>query len=202
MALHRTRTVLMGLTGLAVAGSMAGLGTFASFTDSTAASTTIASGTVNIDLAANGPDNRLSVGASGLVPGDSLQRRVKLTNAGSESLASISLTTSATTSSLLDTNAANGLQMKIERCAGTWTEVGTSAPFTYTCSGAVSSVLARRPIVGAALPLTGMASLAAGATDDVVVTVDLPTTADNSFQGLSSTVSYTFDAVQRSSASK
>lgn len=211
MSLRRTRTVLFGLTGLAVAGGMAGLGTFAAFTDTTAASNTIASGTVDINLGAVGANNRLTVGATGLVPGDTLQRRVKVTNAGSENLATVTLSTAATTSSLLNTDATNGLQMKIEKCGGTvgWTE-SASTPYTYTCDATIagdnlgtrSAVLARRAIIGTDLALTGMSTLTAGSTDDMVATVDLPSTAGNTFQGLSSTISYTFNATQRAAVNK
>lgn len=211
MALRRTRTVLLGITGLAIAGSMAGLGTFATFTDSTtAASQSIATGTVRLSIGAEGGDNRLTVGASGLVPGDSLQRRVKITNNGSESLASVTLTTDATTSSVLDTDTTDGLKMKIERCSGVWTE-SASAPYTYTCdlllgtglnNGTRSEVLARRPVIGANTALASMASLAAGATDDMVVTVDLPTSAGNTFQNKTSVIRYVFNATQRGGVSK
>lgn len=208
----RTKALLLGVSGVAIAGSMAGLGTFASFTGTTSASQTIASGTVAIALGSAGTaDNRLTIGASGLVPGDSVQRRVKLSNAsGNENLASITLTTSASTSSLLDTDATNGLQMKIEKCAGTvgWTESAT--PYTYTCDSLVagdglgtrSSVLASRAVVGSNLALSGMSAVTAGTTDDMVVTVSLPSAADNTFQTKSSTILYTFTGTQRAATAK
>ena len=208
----KTRKILLSLAAVGAAAGIAGLGTFATFTDSDSATHTISTGTVNINLgAANTADNRLTVGATGLVPGDSLQRRAKLTNAGSESLASVTLTTAATTSSLLDTNSTDGLQMKIERCTGAlgWRE-SLTAPYTYTCdavlagdnAGVRSAVLARRAVIGSNLALTGMTSVSPGATDDMVVTVDLPSTADNTFQGLTSTIQYTFNATQRAATSK
>lgn len=208
----RTKALLLGVSGVAIAGSMAGLGTFASFTGTTSASQTIASGTVAIALGSAGTaDNRLTIGASGLVPGDSVQRRVKLSNAsGNENLASITLTTSASTSSLLDTDATNGLQMKIEKCAGTvgWTESAT--PYTYTCDSLVagdglgtrSSVLASRAVIGSNLALSGMSAVTAGTTDDMVVTVSLPSAADNTFQTKSSTILYTFTGTQRAATAK
>lgn len=208
----KTKKALLSLFAGGTAAGMAGLGTFATFTDAASESHTISSGTVNINLGTSGTaDNRLSVGATGLVPGDTLQRRAKLTNAGSENLASVTLTTSATTSSKLDTDATNGLQMKIEKCGGAlgWKE-SASTPYTYTCDslaagdnlGTRSEVLTRRAIIGSTIALSGMSSLTAGSTDDLVVTVDLPSTADNTFQGLSSTVQYTFNATQRAATSK
>ena len=210
-----SRKILLSLTAVGVAASMAGLGTFATFTDSTSASQAISSGTVDINLGTAGSaDNRLTVGATGLVPGDTVQRRAKLTNAGNQDLASVVLTTVDTTTdpdTVLTTDATNGLQMKIERCTGTvgWTE-SASVPYTYTCdatlagdnAGVRGTVLTSRAVIGADLALTSMASLTAGSTDDMVVTVTLPTTADNTFQGKSATVEYTFTGTQRAGTSK
>ncbi|MDP9069931.1 MAG: hypothetical protein M3N68_01315 [Actinomycetota bacterium] len=206
MNLTRPQKTLLSVGAVGAAASIAGLGTFATFTDTDTGAQNISAGTVNINLGAAGADNRLTVEATGLVPGDTIQRRVKLTNAGSQNLASITLTTAATTSSLLDTDTTNGLQLKIEKCAGAlgWRETGTG-PYTYTCdqttagdnAGTRTSVLARRPVIGSALALANMSSLTAGQTDDIVVTSDLPSTAPNTMQGLTSVIQHTFNATQR-----
>jgi spore coat-associated protein N len=208
--------ILLSMAAVGAAAAMAGLGTFATFTSSTSASQAISSGTVSIALGTAGSaDNRLTVGATGLVPGDSIQRRVKLTNAsGNESLASITLTTVDTTvdpDTVLTTDATNGLKMKIEKCAGAlgWKE-SASTPYTYTCDASVAgdnagtrtSVLARQAIIGSGLSLSSMSALTANNTDDMVVTADLPSSADNSFQTKSATVEYTFSGTQRAAASK
>lgn len=208
----KTKKLLLSLAAVGAAASIAGLGTYATFTDtaSTMSDPTISTGTVNINLGTEGTaDNRLSVGATGLVPGDTLQRRAKLTNAGNQDLASVVLTTSASPSSLLDTDPTNGLQMKIEKCTDTvsglsaWVE-SAGTPYTYTCplTATRSEVLASRAIIGTDLALTGMSTLSAAGVDDMVVTVTLPSTADNTFQGLSSTIDYTFSATQRAATSK
>lgn len=206
-----SRKILLSVGAIGVAAGVAGLGTFATFTDTASGAHTISSGTVDINLGASGADNRLSVGATGMVPGDSLQRRAKLTNAGSQNLASVSLSTSASPSSLLDTDATNGLQMKLEKCGGAlgWSESATT-PYTYTCDatlagdnlGARTTVLARRAIIGSAVALSSMSSVTAGQTDDLVLTVDLPSTAGNTFQNLTSTITYTFNATQRAATNK
>lgn len=210
--LSRTKKVLWSAAAVGAAASVAGLGTYATFTDTTSADQSISSGTVDINLAAPGADNRLTVNASNIVPGDTVQRRAKLSNAGTEDLASITLTTSATTSSLLDTDATDGLQFKVETCGGLvgWTETGASPSFTYTCDeviagddlGTRTTVLARRAIIGSTLALSNLTATTAGNTDDTVVTVDLPTSAGNTFQGLSSTINYTFTATQRAATDK
>jgi len=212
MARTKVKQVLLSAALVGTAGSLAGLGTYASWTDSSAASASISSGTVDISLGSSGSaDNRLTIGASGLVPGDSLQRRVEVTNGGSADLASVTLTTTASTSSLLDTDATGGLQMKIERCGGAlgWRE-SASTPYTYTCDasaagddlGTRSTVLAERAIIGSSLSLTGMLALTAAGIDDMVVTVRLPDSTGTSLQGKSSTIQYDFAGTQRAGVGK
>jgi len=139
--MKRTLVKIVGsFAVIGAAASIAGLGTFATFTSSTSASQAIASGTVSITLGASGPANRLSVGASNLVAGDTIQRAVDLVNNGTisaDTLSSIQLTTTASPTSALDTDATNGLQMVIDKCSVAWTEAGP--PYTYTCSGSTSS---------------------------------------------------------------
>src|SRR5437660_8481210 len=132
----RGRKLLLTVAVLGATASIAGLGTFATFTSSTSASHTVASGTVVIALGASGSANRLSVGATGLAPGDTLERAVDVINNGTIDMASVTLATTATASSLLDTDATNGLQMVIDKCSVAWTEAGP--PYTYTCSGTLT----------------------------------------------------------------
>jgi predicted ribosomally synthesized peptide with SipW-like signal peptide len=186
---------------LGAAASIAGLGTYATFTSTTSQSHTIASGTVTIALGATGAStNRLNIGASALAPGDTIQRSVDLTNSGSLDLASVSLTTTAAPSSLLDTDATNGLQMVIDKCSVAWTEAGP--PYTYTCGGTTSSVVASRAVIGAGIALSNLGSTTAGATDHLRVTLTLPSGAGNTLQNQSSTISYAFTGTQRAATNK
>jgi spore coat-associated protein N len=197
------RKLLVSLAVISAAASIAGLGTFATFTSSTSASQSVSSGTVTIALGATGAStNRLTVGASNIAPGDTIQRSVDLIDSGSIDLASITLTTNATASSLLDTDATNGLQMVIDRCSSAWTEGGTAPAYTYTCSGATSTVLASRAIVGSNLALSNLSALTNGVTDHLRVTLTFPSAAPNSFQNQSSTIQYTFTGTQRAGTNK
>lgn len=199
------KKVLASCAVLGAAASIAGLGTFATFTSSTSASATASTGNVSIALGAVGAANRLTVGASGLLPGDTMQRAVDLTNdgaAGTDDLGSVTLTTSASPSSLLDTDASNGLQMTIDKCSTAWTESGTAPAYTYSCSGTTSSVVASRQVVGANIALSNLASLTAQQTDHLRVTLTLPSAAPNTFQGLSSSLTYTFVGTQRAATDK
>jgi predicted ribosomally synthesized peptide with SipW-like signal peptide len=195
--------VLASVALLAAAAGVAGLGTFGSFTSTTSASQSVGSGTVTIALGTTAATNRLNVAASGLVPGDTVERAVNLTNSGNQDLSTVTLTTSApTTSSKLDTDATNGLQMIIESCSNAWTEAGTAPAYTYTCSGTTKTVLATRAIVGANQTLSNLQSLGSTKTDFLRVKLTLPAAADNSFQGLSSVVNYDFTGTQRTATTK
>ena len=137
------------LVGVALAAALGGAGVYATYTSVASQSQTVASGTVTLALGATGAStNRLNISASGIVPGDTMQRSVDLNVSGSADLASITLTTTASPSSLLDTDTTNGLQMVIDKCSVAWTEAGTSPAFTYTCGGSTSAVLASRPVIG------------------------------------------------------
>ena len=156
---------------------------------------------MTIALGATGAStNRLTVGATAIAPGDTLQRSVDLINQGSLDLASITLTTTASPTSLLDSDVTNGLQMVIDKCSVAWTESGP--PYTYTCSGATSSVLTTRPVIGSGLALTNLGSLISAATDHLRVTLTFPSGAGNTFQNLTSTITYAFTGTQRAGTNK
>jgi spore coat-associated protein N len=197
----RGRKLLLTIAVLGTTASIAGLGTFATFTSSTSASHTVASGTVTIALGATGAStNRLNVDATAIAPGDTIQRSVDLLNSGTLNLASVTLTTSATTSSVLDTDATNGLQMVIDKCSQAWTESGP--PYTYTCGGSASSVLTSRAVIQTGVSLSNISALTSGNTDHLRVTLTFPSAAGNSFQNKSSTIQYTFTGTQRAGTDK
>ena len=195
--------LLISTVIVAAAASVGSLSTFASFTSSTSVANTVATGTVTIALGATGAStNRLNVNAADIAPGDTVQRSFDLTNAGSINLASITLTTTASPSSLLDTDATNGLQMAVDRCSVAWTEGGVAPAYTYTCGGSTSSVLATRAVIGSAISLANLGSLTAGSTDRLRLTLTLPGTAGTTFQNITSSISYAFTGTQRTATSK
>lgn len=200
-----SRKLLTSATAIGVAVGVAGLGSWAAFTSSTSASHQVTSGTVTAALgAAGGVDNRLTVAATAVGAGDTIQRAVKLSNGGSLDWASAKLTTTASVSSLLNTDVTNGLQLVVDKCSAAWTETGTVAPFTYTCAGPAvqTTVLTSRAVIGSAMDLGSLASLTAGGSDNLRVTLTLPSTAGNTFQGLTSTVNFAFDATQRTATAR
>jgi spore coat-associated protein N len=196
-----TRKILLSLALLGAAAGIAGLGTYATFTSSTTpVAHTLSAGTVTLGLGGTGAQtNRLDVGAGGIAPGDTIERSVDLVNTSSLALASLTLTTTATASSVLDTDGTNGLQMQVDKCSQAWTESGP--PYTYTCGGTTSSVLASRSVIGTDLALSNLTLAAGGGTDHLRVKLTFPT-ASTIGQGASSTISYQFTATQRAGTSK
>lgn len=199
MGLSMTTTsgkILASVALVGTAAAVAGLGTYGAFTDSTTAEQTVTAGTVDIDLL---DPAALNLAVTGLLPGDSVEKLVTLKNTGNSGLNNVTLTTSTVSPSLLTTNTTLGLQLKIESCSTAWT--GTAAP--YTCTGS-QSVLPTTAIIGDGLAkaLTNLTSLTAGNSDFLKVTTTLPTTADNTFQGLTSTIDFAFTGTQRTETVK
>lgn len=179
------------------AAGVAGLGTFGAFTDTTSASTSVASGKVDIGLTQHATLGT-TVAAADLVPGDTVHRAVTLTRSvDTEKFGSVLLTTSAGTSNVLSTDATKGLQLSVDECSVAWTKVGTTNQLS--CSGTTTNVVASRAVIGTNLDLAqATTSLnAAGAASNLRLQLVLPATADNTFQGLSNVITFTFDATQR-----
>ena len=194
----KRREALAALVALGLGAALAGSGALATWTATTSASNTVATGTVLIALGNTGAStNRLTVNASGLVPGDTVQRSFDITNTGSQDMASVALTTTASPSSLLDTDTTNGLQMVIDRCSAAWTESGSSPAFSYSCSGSTTTIVSSRAVIQSALSMAGLSALTAGGTDHLRLTLTFPSAAGSSFQGLSSTLTYSFLGTQR-----
>ena len=200
-----SKKVLLSIGALGAAGAMAGLGTFASFTSTTSASITASSGTIAINVGATGPANRFNVSSGTMVPGDTVQRAIDLISTSSTGdLGSVTLSTTATTSSLLDTDATQGLQMQIDNCAAGWVEAGTAPAYTYTCGAGALAVLTSRAVIGSTLALTNLSIIGAapGAVDHLRLTLTLPSGTGNGFQTLTSTIQYTFLGTQRALTSR
>ena len=195
-SISTTKKVVGSLAIAGTAAAVAGLGTFGTFTDSTAPlNTTVATGTVDINLAVPSGGVAIPVTTNGFVPGDSLTRAVDLSNAGTSPLAGITLTSSATAGSILTTDTTNGLQLSVKSCSAAWTQGGTASAPTYTCSGTQAS-LTTGPAVSSTM-LNGLASMNPGGVDHLIFSISLPTSADNTFQGKSASLSLVFTGTQR-----
>ena len=194
--------VTLSIALVMISAALVGIGTFATFTNTAAVSVAHSSGTVTLaPINASQANNRLSIGASDIAAGDTIQRAVNVKNTGTIDLANVVLTTTPTVSSLLNTDASNGLQMLVEKCSVAWTESGTPPAYTYTCGGTTTTALTSSPVIGTNLALSNM-TLTAGADNFLRVTLTLPSAAPNSLRAQSSTISYAFTATQRSATSQ
>jgi spore coat-associated protein N len=189
--------ILASVALVGTAAAVAGMGTYGAFTSTTNASQAVTSGTVEIGLGA--VNNTLTTAIDGMLPGDSVTKFVTLANTGNSNLGTVTLTTAATagTASLLTTDTTNGLKITVESCSVAWT-----GPLGANCSGTQGTPLTTSAIVGVHDLGTTLASLTAQKSDFLKVTTSLPKSADDTFQGKTSTISFTFAATQRTEIAK
>jgi spore coat-associated protein N len=223
------RIALSAALLLAAVGALIG-GAFATFTDSVSAGPqAITSGTVKLAV---GPTNDALTGATNIAAGDTIAREADLNDTGGTvANKEITLKFSASPTSLLDTDATNGLQVSIQACSEAWkrTVVGSPPPaFEYTCTPGATAVkiagaatASVSALEGTAAALTPLNSLAAGGKDFLVFTLTLPSTAPGDLgkvaactgtsggtaatedlQGCASTLTYTFQATQRNAVAQ
>jgi hypothetical protein len=186
----------LGVLGATAA--IAGLGTFGTFSDSTTpVDTSVDSGVVSVDVADAGAGMVPFTGGL-MLPGDSRRFRVDLVNSGNTALGSVSLGSVATTSSVLDSDPVNGLQLRLETCSQAWTDSGSSV----TCVGTKKIWYSGRMVV-ANQSLSGAASLVPGGVDHLLLTASLPSsTTTEAYQGASSSLRFVFTGVQRGGAAR
>ncbi|MGH9301143.1 MAG: TasA family protein [Acidimicrobiales bacterium] len=205
----------MALATLLVGGGFAavGAGAFSTFNSSvTSSGQATNSGTVKIVLGATGSSaNRLTVGAVNIVPGDTIDRSVDLSNDPTNNIALAGVTLSDSFSpgaTLLSSDSVNGLQLVVSKCSIPWTEAGTAPAYTYTCTGTTSAVLGSNsspvPVLQTNAALSNLSVLAGtgGTVDHLLVHLAFPISAGNTFQGLSTNITYTFTATQRNGSAQ
>lgn len=159
--------VALGLLALA---AMAG-GTSASFTATTVnPSNLFATATLSLSNDKSTAGSLVSI--SNMVPGDTANRTVVITNTGNVGF-TYTGAASVTASTPLWLDAVNGLQVSLKR------------GLTVLYSGALRN-----------LALPASPTIAPAATDTLTFDFSLPTTADNTFQGLSQTFTITYTATQ------
>src|SRR5207237_377438 len=141
---------------------------------------------------------RLTTNATGLVPGDMVERAVDLDgpSSGTTGIGSIALGVSVGASTLLDSDTTNGLRMNVDSCPSAWTESGTAPAYTYSCSGSVTSLVSNQPVIGN-FNLPSLNSMNVSGVDHLRVKLTLPGTAPTTMMGLSDTLGYVFTPTAR-----
>ena len=96
-----------------------------------------------------------------------------------------------------------GLQLAVEACSAAWNESGTATRLHLHLPHrdpvhrpGLSSGHRQHPALG------NLTALTAGKADNLVVTMTLPNAADNTFQGQSSAISFSFTGTQRGATSR
>jgi predicted ribosomally synthesized peptide with SipW-like signal peptide len=191
---RRSAVKIVGaLSAVGAAVAVAGMGTFGNFTDSTSpVGTKVDTGVLSIDVSQPGG---AAVPFSGgmMLAGDSRSAVIDLVNDGNTALSAITIKSWATSSSILDQDTVNGLQLTVESCSVAWNSAG-AAP---TCSGTVRSYFTQ-PIIVNNYPLNFSAATAAGATDHLKLTAALPNSASGAaFEGATSDLKFQFTGIQR-----
>jgi spore coat-associated protein N len=118
------------------------------------------------------------ISISNLVPGDTANRTVVITNSGNAGFTYVGAA-SATASTALWTDTTNGLQVTVKRGA------------TVLYTGALKDL---------AIPASG--TIAAAAIDTLTFDFSLPTSADNTFQTLTQDFTITYTATQLAGAAR
>ncbi|WNV76817.1 hypothetical protein [Geodermatophilus sp. DSM 44513] len=184
---------------LGAASSVAGLGTFGTFTDSTTPEVTrLDSGVVSIALTEAAGVATLSLFDRGVfLAGDTESSPIDLVNDGGTALSELRLGSVATVSSVLDTDLEHGLQLAVESCSEAWAPVDGD----WVCGGTTSAHYAGPIVADVVLPET--AALAPGSTAHLLLTATLPSTATGELvEGATSSLDFVFSAVQRDGASR
>lgn len=184
---RRTRLAVLGLTSLAVIGiastTMLSLALFTD--DATLDNNTFTAGTIELSTT---PSTALFT-VTGMMPGDVAYGQLTVSNDGSGDLR-YAMTSSSTDPDSLALAAALNVEIR-EKAAGT-----CSADFTGTV------VLASSPLSTAAFGDSSAGQdtddrvLAASATEDVCFMVSLPGPTGDSYQGATTTTTFTFQAEQ------
>ena len=196
---RRSATKIVAAIGaVGAAAAVAGMATYGGFTDSTSpVNTNVDTGVLSIDLADAGSG---TVPFSGglMLAGDSRSHLVDLVNDGDTGLGSITFTSWATSSSILDTDVNQGLQLSIDSCTAPWVKSGSD----YTCPG-MRRGFYNGPMVIAGRPLDGASSLAPGATDHLLLIASLPASATgDAFEGATSSLNFQFTGSQRNGVAR
>jgi|DEB19_MinimDraft_2_1074335.scaffolds.fasta_scaffold44378_2 spore coat-associated protein N len=143
----------------------------------------------------------ITTAISNLAPGDVVHRFIDLTNGGTMGGTNLKLQLADSTSSLLTSDAAKGLQIAITECSTAWTALGAcgGTPTTVMASTAASSLIATAKTVS-------VGSLASSAVNRLKIEITLPNSTEtttngvlpaNTIQGLSSSLTWTFTEDQR-----
>ncbi len=195
-------TLVSGIALIAV--GVLSFNAYASFTATASYNQDVGSGTMSLTLAnETSATINYNLAGSNLAPGDTMQRGLLLTFAGTVSASSLTLSAADSSSTALDDGTANGLTLTIQACSQKWDETVSGGIPTYACAGSTSSVMSATDVATViSTPQVLTTNLALGGANHLRLTWTLPAGAGNAFQNLSDTISLTLASNQRAATNK
>jgi signal peptidase I len=190
----RSSLVVGAISVLVVGLAGAGAAVTAALTDSVRfRGAGVSAGAVSLQIG----DSTLPVTASDVYPGERIEGVITLRNVGETALGSISLKVEAPSGPL--SQAAEGLQLSIDRCPVPWQDVtGADGERSAQCTAASTTIVAGRPLVARTqLDPAALDSVAPGGFDHLRFTIRLPDTAPPSLAGQSTTITIEFSGGQQ-----
>jgi hypothetical protein len=197
---ERSRLVLallfaVAALSLTAAGVYAGLNAVATGTQN------VTSGTLSLTVAAGTGSTGFGQTISNMAPGDVSNTYVDLTNGGTLAATDLTLSVTGTGGTRLTTSVPDGLAVAITQCSVAWTVSGG------TCGGTTTALLASTAVANLGSAGTVQAgAIAIGALFHLQVSLTLPNQSETTtngvppsptIQGLSTTLTYTFNEQQR-----
>ena len=198
----RRREQWIGLIGaLCIAVGLMVSNASATFQGAATASNSITTAQMSITVGTN----NVTTGATLIAPGDTIDRVIDLTPAGSSGMFNGWTLTTTGSGNALDTQCAascngDGLQVQLDVCNQAWT--GTVAVTAYTCGGSSSTVLSSTNVIVTNSSLSNMSN---SAINRLRIRMTFPggsSNDDSNFQNLSETITFTFHGVQRAGTVK
>lgn len=196
----RTRTIVAASFGVGAL-ALTGAGIYAGLQATATGATSVTTGTLSLTLGNETGSTGFPTTISNMVPGDSHNTYVNLTNGGTLAGKTLSFAVATAASNTLTTDATNGLHVTVTSCAVAWVAATCVSPTTVV-NNVPLSTLKTTPQALAAAP-------AAGAVYHYKVTTSLPdqneTVLNGSFpagtiQGLTAGLTYTFNELQPDAA--
>jgi predicted ribosomally synthesized peptide with SipW-like signal peptide len=186
------RKVALSVAATAFAAALIGVGAYAEWSATAEQDQTVTAG--DVELALNLTE--VSMDASGVAPGDTINRRLALDNTGSIDLSTLTLASTGGASPLF-TDTTDGLQVEVQKCTVAWSAA-------YACTGTATSIYDGPADISPAVDVSAdLEADVSGGNDFLLFTVSLPTTAPQlTMEGESVTITYSFDGDQRAGTQK
>ena len=202
---RRTRTLFAAAFGVGAL-ALAGAGVYAGLQAQATGTESVSSGTLKLVQVAGTGSGGFGQTYSNMAPGDVVNTYADVTDNGTINAQNLTLTVTGTGGTLLTTDATKGLHVSVKSCTvawvqatGTCTDVG--GPVTVVNNVAVASLGSAATLVSGAVAHNSAYHYQVVTTlpdqNETTINGTLP---GSTIQGLSTTLTFTFDEAQRAAA--